>query len=245
MYSELAPKIRRVRHAGRDRGIPHGYAAGFRRSRHDCEPGRNGRGKRTGGGGEAFDLVPCLDASDQHQLKNAQAFERGGAARIVLDQEMTGARLVEEVTQLIGSPGLLEKMGTSAKASRNRGRRGRAAKIWNPCVPIAGQRGILTRARKPKQYIIKMFFKPQPVHFIGIGGIGMSGLAEVLLDLGYPVTGSDQKLSPTTDRLAARGALIYEGHAAGNLGGAKAVVVSSAVRRRIRKCVEARRPQFR
>jgi UDP-N-acetylmuramate--alanine ligase len=39
-----------------------------------------------------------------------------------------------------------------------------------------------------------MFFKPQPVHFIGIGGIGMSSLAEVLIDMGYPVTGSDQKI---------------------------------------------------
>ena len=63
-----------------------------------------------------------------------------------------------------------------------------------------------------------MFFKPQPVHFIGIGGIGMSSLAEVLLDLGYPVTGSDLKFSPTTERLAARGAVVYEGHAAANSG---------------------------
>jgi hypothetical protein len=49
-----------------------------------------------------------------------------------------------------------------------------------------------------------MFFKPQPVHFVGIGGIGMSGLAEVLLDLGYRVSGSDLKFSPTTERLAGR-----------------------------------------
>ena len=62
-----------------------------------------------------------------------------------------------------------------------------------------------------------MFFKPQPVHFIGIGGIGMSSLAEVLLDMGYPVTGSDLKFSPTTERLTARGALVYEGHAPANL----------------------------
>ena len=54
-----------------------------------------------------------------------------------------------------------------------------------------------------------MFFKPQPVHFVGIGGIGMSGLAEVLLELGYRVSGSDLKLSPATERLAARGAVDF------------------------------------
>ena len=49
-----------------------------------------------------------------------------------------------------------------------------------------------------------MFFKPQPVHFTGIGGIGMSGLAEVLLELGYRVSGSDLRLSAITKRLAER-----------------------------------------
>ena len=86
-----------------------------------------------------------------------------------------------------------------------------------------------------------MFFKPQPVHFIGIGGIGMSSLAEVLMDMGYPVTGSDLKFSPTTERLAERGAVVYEGHAAANLAGAKMVVYSSAVRPENPEIVEARR----
>ena len=85
-----------------------------------------------------------------------------------------------------------------------------------------------------------MFFKPQPIHFIGIGGIGMSSLAEVLIDLGYPVTGSDLKSSPTTQRLAARGAVVFEGHAASHLSGAKAVVYSSAVRPDNPEMVEAR-----
>ena len=86
-----------------------------------------------------------------------------------------------------------------------------------------------------------MFFKHQPVHFVGIGGIGMSGLAEVLLELGYPVSGSDLKASPTTERLAARGARIVEQHAASNLGDAKAVVVSSAVKNDNPEVMEARR----
>ena len=67
-----------------------------------------------------------------------------------------------------------------------------------------------------------MFFKPQPVHFVGIGGIGMSGLAEILLEMGYPVSGSDLRCLPITEGLAQRGATIYQGHEAANLGDAKA-----------------------
>ena len=86
-----------------------------------------------------------------------------------------------------------------------------------------------------------MFFSRQHLHFAGIGGIGMSGIAEVLLNLGYTISGSDLKLSPTTDRLAKLGAKIYEGHDAKNLGGAKALVVSSAVIETNPEVQEARR----
>jgi UDP-N-acetylmuramate--alanine ligase len=86
-----------------------------------------------------------------------------------------------------------------------------------------------------------MFFKPQPVHFIGIGGIGMSGIAEVLLNLGYPVSGSDLKAGPATERLARLGARIYEGHAAEHVRGAKVVVYSSAVPASNPELQEARR----
>jgi len=86
-----------------------------------------------------------------------------------------------------------------------------------------------------------MFFKPQQVHFTGIGGIGMSGIAKILLNLGYQITGSDLKLSPTTDRLTAHGARVFEGHAASNIEGARALVVSSAVSESNPEVVEARR----
>ena len=89
-----------------------------------------------------------------------------------------------------------------------------------------------------------MFFRPQHFHFTGIGGIGMSGIAEVLLTLGYEISGSDLRLSPTTERLAALGARIYEGHAASNLAGARALVVSSAVDEQNPEVVEARRLQI-
>lgn len=74
-----------------------------------------------------------------------------------------------------------------------------------------------------------MFFQPQHVHFVGIGGIGMSGIAEVLLSLGYQVSGSDVRLSPITERLTKLGATVYLGHDARNVAGAKAVVVTSAL----------------
>ncbi len=86
-----------------------------------------------------------------------------------------------------------------------------------------------------------MFFKRQHVHFTGIGGIGMSGLAEVLLTLGYTVTGSDSKLTPITERLEGLGARVSEGHSAETLGDAKALVVTSAVKEDNPELVEARR----
>ena len=74
-----------------------------------------------------------------------------------------------------------------------------------------------------------MFTTSQHAHFIGIGGIGMSGIAEILLSLEMKVSGSDLRRGPVTDRLAQLGATIYEGHDAGNVAGATVVVTSSAV----------------
>jgi UDP-N-acetylmuramate--alanine ligase len=74
-----------------------------------------------------------------------------------------------------------------------------------------------------------MFATSQHAHFVGIGGIGMSGIAEILLSLGMQVSGSDLRRGPVTDRLAQLGATIHEGHAAANVAGATVVVTSSAV----------------
>jgi UDP-N-acetylmuramate--alanine ligase len=85
-----------------------------------------------------------------------------------------------------------------------------------------------------------MFATSQHAHFIGIGGIGMSGIAEILLNLGMKVSGSDLRRSPVTDRLALMGATIYEGHDAVNVAGATVVVTSSAVSAKNPEVVEAR-----
>jgi UDP-N-acetylmuramate--alanine ligase len=78
--------------------------------------------------------------------------------------------------------------------------------------------------------MIASFRNFQQIHLIGIGGSGMSGIAEVLLSSGYAVSGSDLKQSPVTERLRKLGAKIFEGHQAENVHGAHVVVISSAVR---------------
>src|SRR6202453_38827 len=85
-----------------------------------------------------------------------------------------------------------------------------------------------------------MFAPSQRVHFIGIGGIGMSGIAEILLTMGYAVSGSDLRGSSTTERLERLGATIFIGHAAGNAAASDVVVTSSAVAKDNPEVVEAR-----
>src|SRR5215468_8660549 len=86
-----------------------------------------------------------------------------------------------------------------------------------------------------------MFAKIQRIHFVGIGGIGMSGIAEILLNLGYKISGSDLKTSPVTQRLASLGATTFEGHGAQNVEGAEVVVTSSAISPDNAEVAEARK----
>src|SRR5712692_6911902 len=86
-----------------------------------------------------------------------------------------------------------------------------------------------------------MFAKIQRIHFVGIGGIGMSGIAEVLLNLGYKISGSDLKQSSVTDRLRSLGAGVIEGHSSENVAGAEVVVTSSAINAGNPEVEEARR----
>jgi UDP-N-acetylmuramate--alanine ligase len=86
-----------------------------------------------------------------------------------------------------------------------------------------------------------VFRRIQHVHFVGIGGAGMSGIAEVLLNLGYTVSGSDLRRSTITDRLVGLGARFFEGHKTEHVAGAQVVVTSTAVRGDNPEVVEARR----
>ena len=85
-----------------------------------------------------------------------------------------------------------------------------------------------------------MFATSQHAHFIGIGGIGMSGIAEILLNQNMKVSGSDLRRTPVTERLAQLGAIIYEGHDASHVAGATVVVTSSAVNPENPEVLEAR-----
>ena len=86
-----------------------------------------------------------------------------------------------------------------------------------------------------------MFARIQRIHFVGIGGIGMSGIAEIMLNLGYKISGSDLRKSNVTARLQKLGAIIFEGHAAANVAGADVVVASSAISPANPEIVEASR----
>src|SRR3989441_13167402 len=85
--------------------------------------------------------------------------------------------------------------------------------------------------------------KKVKVHFVGIGGIGMSGIAELLANLGYSVSGSDARASEVTGRLETLGVRIAIGHEAANVGAADVVVFSSAIAGSNPELVEARRRQ--
>ena len=78
-------------------------------------------------------------------------------------------------------------------------------------------------------YTVPEMRRVRGIHMIGIGGVGMSGIAEVLVNLGYKVTGSDVRRSPVTARLESLGIVLFIGHSADNIGSADVVVVSSAV----------------
>src|SRR5688500_20019042 len=86
-----------------------------------------------------------------------------------------------------------------------------------------------------------MLGRTRRIHFVGIGGIGMSGIAELLANLGYEVSGSDAKRSDVTDRLETMGVRVTSGHDAAHVGNADVVVVSSAIREENPEVAEARR----
>ncbi|MCP4790697.1 MAG: UDP-N-acetylmuramate--L-alanine ligase, partial [Gammaproteobacteria bacterium] len=79
------------------------------------------------------------------------------------------------------------------------------------------------------QYVIPEMRRMRKIHFVGIGGVGMCGIAEVLLNQGYEVSGSDIRVSPVTERLSSQGATIMIGHTDANVRGVHVVVASTAV----------------
>ncbi|HET8711882.1 MAG TPA: UDP-N-acetylmuramate--L-alanine ligase [Spongiibacteraceae bacterium] len=91
-----------------------------------------------------------------------------------------------------------------------------------------------------RRFVVPEMRRVKRIHFIGIGGTGMCGIAEVLLNLSYQITGSDMKVGASTQRLEKLGATVFIGHAADNIRGADVVVVSSAVRENNPEVIAAR-----
>lgn len=129
MFEELAPRFRASGIEGEITAFLTDMPRAFAEA--DIVVSRAGMGavSEIAAAGKPSILVPFPAASDQHQLKNAEALERAGAASLVLDQEMNGARLVEEVTRLTKEAGLLEEMGAAARAFAKPGAAKRAADV--------------------------------------------------------------------------------------------------------------------
>ena len=118
-------------------------------------------------------LVPLPTAADDHQRRNAELVAAAGAAEVMREGDLTGAALARRLLALAADPERRQRMGASARALAR---------------PDAA--GAIVRSRPGTG---RMLGKTRRVHFVGIGGIGMSGIAELLANLGYVVTGSDEK----------------------------------------------------
>ena len=169
-------------------------------------------------------LIPLPTAADDHQRKNAEVLARAGAAEVIEQRLLTGAGLAERMLALAADPLRRESMAERCTRARQAGRCPR-------------HRGKSARARGP----LTMLGRTRRIHFVGVGGIGMSGIAELLANLGYEVSGSDMRRSSVTDRLETLGVTVYTGHDALHVGNADVVVVSSAIADSNPEVVEARR----
>ena len=176
--------------------------------------------------GRAAILIPLPTATDDHQRKNAEALAATGAAELLLQSEATGSVLARRVRALAGDRDARRRM---AQAARALARPDAAKVIVDRALELVGH---------------ELLGKTRRVHFIGVGGIGMSGIAELLANLGYVVSGSDEKPSLGDGSAAGDGRARLVGHDAAHVGEADVVVVSSAVRPANPEVREARRRQI-
>ena len=165
-------------------------------------------------------LVPFAGAAENHQEGNAREMEKAGGAEVILEKDLTPEFLARRIlassrTGKAGSDGAgLAALRTDGAADR-----------------IAGLCFRSWKERIRRRSMVKRGYrKLKHIHMVGIGGTGMNGIAEVLLNLGYTVSGSDIQENEATQRLARLGAVIAYGHRPENVGGADVVVISSAVR---------------
>ena len=204
-------------------------------------------------------LVPFAAAADNHQVVNATSLLQAGAAVMIEERDLTGELLASEIRAILAHP---ERREAMARAAGRLGSPAAASEIADVCAGLSERRwgSRFGQDRGPDFKPVRPRRPPRPadreepmtlfrsrharIHFVGIGGIGMSGIAEVLLNLGYAVSGSDLKGSEITRRLAGAG----RPHRASattprTSRDADVVVISSAVQRDNPEVVEARGPE--
>ncbi len=194
-----------------------------------CRAGATTLAELTAAGKPAV-LIPLPTAADDHQRRNAEAVAAAGAAELLEQSEMTGATLADRIIGLVTDSA---RRAAMSGAARGLAKPDAAKAIVDRALELIEPHGAAL-----------MLGRTRRIHFVGIGGIGMSGIAELLANLGYEVSGSDAKRSAVTDRLERLGVRVSAGHAAGNVGSADVVVVSSAIKAGNPETTEAMRRQI-
>ena len=182
-------------------------------------------------------LVPLPSATDDHQTFNAKEMARAGGARLIPQPKFTPVELAKQMQKLGLEPGALANAAERAKQA------GRPERGEGPGRPRRADR---TRSRRRSQFRARECVAAAArsgagmkgsgidigtIHFVGIGGIGMSGIAEVMKILGYSVQGSDIAEGYVVEGLRKKGIPVAIGHSPDNLGDAAVVVISTAVKK--------------
>ena len=170
--------------------------------------------------------MPFPHALDHDQAANAAALEAEGGARVMAQSDLTAQTLCDlsSVTYMVGR----RTLAAMAERAKSTGRPD-AAPLCSPTwlSTLRADHGV---ARGTESSTMKMPQNIGLVHFVGIGGIGMSGIAEMLHNLGHDVQGSDIADNANVQRLRSKGIAVSVGHDVDNLGEAEVVVVSTAIR---------------
>jgi UDP-N-acetylglucosamine transferase subunit ALG13 len=167
-------------------------------------------------------LVPFAGAADDHQTANARELGAAGGAVVLAEAESHARGPGRSHPRLSRPPGGARRDGAQRRPPPGRG----PGRPDRGPLPLADE----APAQGDRRVTKKGYRKLNHIHMVGIGGTGMNGIAEVLLNLGYKVSGSDLQENDATRRLERLGAEIAVGHRAENLKNADVVVISSAVR---------------
>ena len=146
-----------------------------------------------------------------HQEENGRVFEKAGAALMIKEKELSARLIKETITGLINDKARLSAMG---EASRRLG-------FPESSDVLASH--VLRLAKRSRRLLDK-----RHIHFVGVGGIGMSGIALVLAQMGYKISGSDAKLNNITKKIEEKGGKVFEGHKSSNVGPQTELIVYSS-----------------